>query len=300
MKILGRKLEPPTVEATGVPAQSWPDEEDVYRRACEAWEQTNELIRLRAAQRLTYSHGPVCHVYSADWHLGGKGVDYPRLFGELELIAATPGMRLVVLGDLVNQFIIGKLRRARDNAPLAIVDEWALVRRGLRIVKDKLDVVIGGNHEGWAETLIGVDYFREVVASINPDVLYDSDDSRITLQVGEWEIPARFRHKWSGHSIYNDTHGVERAAKWDQDFLIGVGAHFHRGGLARPFTVGGQLGMAVSVGSYKRHDRYAIRGGFAKPGPATSVAVVFDEETESMTGFQSLEMAARYMREVYG
>jgi len=295
-----KKRLPPDVESVGVPALDWPDEEEVYQRACAQWERTNELIRLRAAQRLVYSHGPVCHVYSADWHLGGSGVDYPRLFGELELVAATPGMRLVVLGDLVNQFVIGKLRAARDNAALGIVEEWALVRRGLRIVGDKLDAVIGGNHEGWAEKLIGVDYFREVVAAINPEVLYDADDSRITLQIGDWEIPARFRHKWAGFSIYNDTHGIERAAKWDQDFVLGVGAHFHRGGQARPFTVGGQAGMAVTVGTYKTNDRHARRGGFPLPGPATSVAVLFDEDTRSMTGFQNLEMAAKYMREVYG
>jgi len=295
-----KKRQPPDVESVGVPAQDWPDEDDVFRRACEQWRHTNELIKLRASQRLIYSHGPVCHVYSADWHLGGRGVDYPRLFGELELVADTPGMRLVLLGDLVNQFVIAQLRRARDNAQLAIEDEWALVRRGLRIVAHKLDAVIGGNHDLWAELLIGMDYFREVVASINPSVLYDADDARVTLQIGDWEIPARYRHKWAGFSIYNDTHGIERAAKWDQDFLLGVGAHFHRGGLARAFTVGGKPGMAVALGSYKVNDRYARQGGFPLPGPAASVAVLFDEDTRTMTGFQNLEMAARYMRQVYG
>ena len=289
----------PVVETHGVPAHQWPDEDDVYRRACEEWERTNEHIRLRASQRLVYSHGPVCHVYSADWHLGGSGVDYPRLFGELELIADTPGMRLVLLGDLVNQFVIGRLRQARDNARLAICDEWALVRRALRIAGHKLDACIGGNHDGWAELLIGIDYFREVVASIRPDVLYDADDARVTLQIGDWEIPARFRHKWQGSSIYNDTHGIERAAKWDQDFLLGVGAHYHRGGLARPFLVGGKHGMAAVLGSYKRNDRYSRRGGFPKPGPDAAVAVMFDEETRTMTGFSNLEMAARFMSKVY-
>ena len=58
--------------------------------------------------------------------------------------------------------------------------------------------------------------------------------------------------------------------------------------------------MAVTVGTYKTNDRHARRGGFPLPGPATSVAVLFDEDTRSMTGFQNLEMAAKYMREVYG
>ena len=28
--------------------------------------------------------------------------------------------------------------------------------------------------------------------------------------------------------------------------------------------------------------------------------VLFDEDTQTMTGFQNLEMAAKYMRQVYG
>ena len=46
-----KKQRPPDVESIGVPAQDWPDEDEVYQRACEQWERTNELIRLRAAQR---------------------------------------------------------------------------------------------------------------------------------------------------------------------------------------------------------------------------------------------------------
>ena len=137
------------------------------------------------------------------------------------------------------------------------------------------------------------------MAEISPECLYDTDDSRVMVQVGGWQVPMRVRHHWRGHSIYNITHGIERAAKWDADFLLGAGAHKHRGGVARPFVCGGQQAMAVMVGTYKRVDSYARRGGWPRVNDVCAVAVVLDEETRSMTGFDSLEMAERFMRGAY-
>ena len=295
-----RQAPPQLTEATGVtPEFTMPDPEDVYRRACEEWDRTARLMELRRNQRLTFDRGPIALANVADLHLGDSGVDYPRIDEELRVIADTPGMFAVGVGDWLNQMIVGRLLDARKNERLNIQDEWVLVRRFLAIIAPKLLVMVLGNHDNWLEALTGISYFERELAGLKPSVLYDTDDARIVVKVGEWEVPVRVRHKWRGNSIYNATHGIERAAKWDHDFLIGMGAHTHESGIARGFNIDGETGMALMAGTYKRDDTYARQMGFARPNASTSVAVVINERRHSLTGFDDLQTCADYLEALY-
>ena len=298
-----KRSAPQVTESTGVTVESTlPDPEEVYRRACEVWRKTERLAHERSHQRIVFDHGPVCLVEMADLHLGGEGVDYPRIREEAEIVAETPGMFLFAAGDWVDQMIVGKLANERFTEHLSVPDEWALARLILSIVQDKLEVAVLGNHDNWAEMLTGVSYFQRELANLAPKVIYDTDDALIEVVVGGWSIPTRVRHKWRGNSQWNDTHPIEKAAKFDQDFLIGMGAHTHASGLTRPFNAAdGGTGMAMLAGSYKvwEGDSYARRQGFTKPNGSTAVSVVIDEDTHSLTGFTNLEAASNYMGAMY-
>ncbi len=296
-----KRRKAPTAEINGLTAADidWPDEEEVFHRACQEWQKTKIRLKREVDQYIKFDHGPVGIAFVADLHCGGKGVNYPRMFEEAEIISKTPGLYLFTVGDLVDNFIIGNLIRERLNSRLAIRDEWALVRRYLRLVSSKLLGAVAGNHEKWHTTLTGVDYFKNELAQINRNCLYDKDDVRAQVRIGGETWPLRVRHQWQGSSIYNSTHGIERAAKWDQDFLIGVGAHDHINGACRSFNIGGEQGMAVKAGTYKVYDDYAKKHGFPKSGPSVAATVIFDDDPPSLTGFTSLEAAARYLRNLY-
>jgi len=287
----------PGLAIEGVLAGESVDEEAVYGRAVREWERSRALQQRRAAQRLHFDKGPVGLAWIADLHFGGAGVNYPRAFEEARIIRETEGMWAATVGDLVDQFILDRMKAERFETRLTIPDEWALLRRYLRILGPKLVVCVRGNHDAWIWKLGGVDYFREVVASVTPRVLYDEADCRFRLQVGEAAWRVRVRHKWKGSSIYNPSHGIERAAKWDQDFDLGVGAHTHRGGFARGFSAGGRDCMAVMCGAYKEHDRYADEQGFAKARRSTAVGVIF--ASGQMVGVEYLPLAAEIMRGLY-
>jgi len=277
-----------------------PDEDEVYQRACQEWQKTAQIEKSRQSQYIKIDTGPACLAFAADHHFGSSGTDIEAAFKEAELVVSTPGMFLVLIGDMLDQFIIGTLRRARDTARFSIPDEWALVRKYLDLVAPVLVVSVGGNHENWAELLTGVDYFASTLAQIKRDCIYDAHDVNVTLEVDGVSWPGRVRHQWLGTSMYNDTHGIERAVKFDERFTWGAGAHTHRGGVVRSYTADGNAGMAVVAGSYKRVDNYARRKGYVKPGPYMAVAILFDPETESMTGFSDIRMAARVMESLYG
>jgi len=295
------RREPPRLQLSrGIRREDYePDEDEVYETALRLWRRSSRMAAERGAQLLAFDKGPLALTFVADLHLGDRDTNYPRLFAEAELIANTPGMYVGLVGDLVNNFIIGKLTQLRLETRLAIPDEVVLLRRYLRLIGSKVLMSCGGNHEYWSTLVSGLDYFRDIVAEAAPGALVDPDQIDVVVQVGETCYPGRVRHRWRRRSIYNATHGIEAAYKWEHFGLWGVAAHYHESGLAREFNADGQTGLALVCGSYKPEERYARRLGFPAPNAGTAVTVVFTE-ADGMLGFSNLRLACDYMEKYYG
>lgn len=272
------------------------DEEEVWEEAVAMGKRTlkDGIIPER---EINFDYGTVGLVFMADLHLGNAGVDYARIDREIDLILDTPGMYVVTVGDLIDNFIIGRLMQLRMNeSPMVVQKEWVLVRRVMRRLAPRLIACVSGNHDNWTYVLSGVDYFQEVTKQIQPHVLYAKDELRSIVRVGDHEFRLRARHKWRGFSMYNPTHGTERGAKFDDyPFHIGVAAHTHAGGYSRDFNVHGENATAILCGTYKRKDSYAIVEGFSRPNRSTAVTAIIDDEGGLM-GVNNLRMARNYLR----
>ena len=262
----------------GVMADERPDPDEVWRRATLEWDRTRALADRQADQQIRFTRGPACLAFVADLHLGGQGVDYPRIRRECEALAAIPNCGVVVVGDVVDAFILGWAQSIRLHTRLSVPDEWTLARTVLEILGPRLVAVVSGNHDSYPARVAGVDVLRDMVASVRRGVLYHTDDLRATVTVGGASWRLRARHKWQGRSLYNQTHGQERAARWDQDADIYVGAHLHTGGEARTFTAGGRARVAIQCGTYKAVDDFAVREGFPVTGPAAAVSLILTED----------------------
>lgn len=292
---------PPQPRVTGVMAEERVvDEDEVWEAAVKRSRKLKGLMTRKKEQAIGFDSGPVCIVNMADIHAGGIGVDYDRLSADLDLINRTPGMFIGLAGDMLDNFVIGKLATLNVNREFSVTQEWALVRRVLRLAAPKLIWAVSGNHDKWTSALTGIDYFREVLAERRDHVLYDTDDLVVRVTVGEHEFGWRIRHKWRGSSIYSPTHAIERAAKFDKGvaFDVGIGAHTHEAGVARFFNNGGRTGLAVLCGAYKRHDDHAVTNGFPQPNEITAVPVILTERGGIITT-NSLEEAADYMEMAY-
>lgn len=290
------------IENAAAPATEAIDEEAVWRRAVEESRKAREQLARQRAGRLAWDYGAVCLVFMADTHLGGTGVDYEAIDRDIDLVLGTPGAYIVAVGDLLDNFIIGKLMALQMETPFTIDAQWALVRRMLRRMAPRLVASVGGNHDNWTRLLGGVDYFRDVhEAVVGRHILMGRNELRCTAAVGEAEFPLKIRHKWRGFSMYNPTHAAERDAKFNSGYpwRIGVSAHTHTGGYVREFNRGGQTALAVQCGTYKRIDEYADVNDFPEPNEAAAVAVILDDRG-GMMGTSNLGMAARYMTAVYG
>ena len=278
------------------------DEDEIWRLALQKSQKKAQHEGRKQSSIITFDHGPVCLAFLADLHTGSTGVDYARLDSDACLIRDTPGMYTGLAGDLTDNFIMGRLQAIRFGAEFSITQEWVLAKRILKVLAPSMLFSVSGNHDLWSYALTGIDYMKEVNKQINPDILYAKYDLPFVLSVGGNEFRIRARHSWKGSSIYNDTHGIERAAKFDKGrhFDVGVGAHTHASGLYRQFNNGGQTGHAILCGSYKVHDSFPDKVGFPKANKSAAVAMVFSDNPNLIPwGTNCLETAADYMRTMY-
>lgn len=91
----------------------------------------------------------------ADTHLGGVGVDYEAIDRDIDLVLATPGAYIIAVGDLLDNFIIGKLLALQMHTPFTINSKWALMQRCSGAWPSS--PAVGGNHDNWTRLLAGID-----------------------------------------------------------------------------------------------------------------------------------------------
>lgn len=279
------------------------DEEEAWNRAVEMSRRRKKHERRRGSQKIFFNCGPICVVNMADFHAGSNGTDYDRLEREIDIVNDTPGMFFGLAGDMVDNYIVGRLQVIQRDSSFKISEQWAVLRYLLRKISSKKKLLwsVAGNHDNWTNAMAGIDYFSEVHAALTKDVLVDSAGQvDVHITVGEVTRHWRIRHKWRGNSQWNAIHAIVKGAKFNNDkpFDVGIGAHTHRSGLSGFFQVGRKTSVGVLCGAYKRFDDYAIQEGFPPQNDCTGVPVVQDEDG-NFTLFQSIEAAANYMNVMY-
>lgn len=284
----------------GVQAREVTSVDSAIAKAKKLWKETRILEERRKRQGIVFKERqPVCLVFMADVHAGSAGVDYENVFDDAEIIASTPGMYAILAGDLVDQFVLESMRDIRFHTVLSVPDEWAIVRGLLDLISHKILVSVSGNHDNWTNSLVGIDYFKDVLERRSPDALYAVHSLKFALSVehAKWRI--KVRHRWRYSSRYNPTHGIEIAASQDRDFDVGVGAHTHACGVARQFNNAGNTGLAILCGSYKKYDEFADYLGAPVANDTAAVPVVFAPSGTHVV-FQSVAEAAAYMWYING
>lgn len=274
-----------------------PDPAEILARMSAKSREIRRLADIRKRQFIRFDRGPIGISFVADQHIGSDGSDYDRMFREAELIAKTPNLYVIQVGDLIDNFIVTKLLKLRLQTSFTIPEEWSVANYYLTLIGPKLLAMAGGNHDAWTTAMAGVDQLRQTLKLIRPEALYHTDELAVKIQVGDLAIAARIRHKWRFSSVYNPTHGIERSFERDQaiPFMLGVGAHTHISGLARQFNAGGKTGLAVICGTYKFHDSFATTQGFPTANGSTAVTVVFHPQY-GMVGHDSLESAVSALK----
>lgn len=261
----------------------------------------NEVVTRTAAlapKNNTYSitikeKKPIAIAFMSDTHIGSPSVDYAALRKDINIIHDTEGMYVAFHGDIIDNWIVGKLLTKQRDQIVPLKSELDFAKKVLNYVKEKILVVVSGNHDLWTLSSSGIDFIDTVFTDIN--FIYDTDEVVFDLKLLNNEcIRIKIRHKWRGSSRDNPTYGIE--SSWNQtgEFDIGVGGHTHIATLARPFIKNGKKRYAVLTGTYKVDDEYPRELGLSKSYGLGSAAIVIFPDGD-MIHFDSLTLAADYL-----
>jgi hypothetical protein len=237
---------------------------------------------------------PVGVALFSDLRLGNKYVDYKAIRDETTLVANTDGFYCMALGDYHDNWI-GKLEGIQREMPVDFASEIAMLEWWVDLIRDKLIVVVGGNHDtGRTKRISGIDYVKRILKGVR--TLYDPDEVRFTFKLGEGEWRFKCRHAWMGTSVYNDTHGIEKDPRFgDDEFDVGIGGHTHRGTIFREFMFHHKKRLAILLGTYKYHDGYATRLGFPRsPNTASGGLLMYPDGR--MVHYDDLFALADYLK----
>lgn len=230
--------------------------------------------------------GPIGIAHFGDPHIDDDGTDIERLLRHASIVKETEGMFAGNVGDLQNNWV-GRLAHLWSQQSTSAQEAWALTEYFVKLVPWLY--LVRGNHDCWSGEGDPLDWI------IGGNTVNAKHGVRIRLHFPNGsEITINARHSFRGHSQYNTTHAIAKAAQmgWDDDIL--VGGHTHVSGyqlIKNPKS--GKLSHCLQIGSYKIYDRFAEEKGFADKNafqcpvtiinpyaenPLNLVQVIFDPE----------------------
>jgi hypothetical protein len=228
----------------------------------------------RNSQKITLPAEPCAVALLSDTHFGNDGTDVEAAFRDAHIVARTPGMYAGFHGDIIDNWIIGKLQSLQRGQAVDFGGEIRIARLWLEQLGRKLIYALPGNHELWSARLAGIDILGGWLAGRK--ILYDPHELNFSLNVGSGQWKWRVRHKWKGKSLYNDLHGL--FVGWERGtspYEIAVGGHTHAGTLFGQVYKHEKVLLGVLTGSYKQIDPYARENGFEKHHGRGCGAIVF-------------------------
>ena len=227
--------------------------------------------------------------FMSDAHIGpGTCCDFKRLRQDAELIRKTPGLRVILAGDLVDNHI--KHRSAMIASRSSPSDEYRLVDHLLKMIgAENILLCISGNHDAFTVQLAGVDMLQTIAEQNR--VCYAPAEARLTVAMGGGvEYRVAVRHQYRYNSSFNQTHAVKRW--WDmgtEGFDIGCLAHHHECAISS-FERHGQTLWACRPGAYQVETGYSRQYGF-NPAKATTPTFFLFADERRIIGHQDIRDA---------
>lgn len=303
-RLNAERFGPPVASMPGVPALTFPTLPDRHESAEELLDRAEAHYRRERSyrdaatwQQITVGDDmPIGVALMGDVHIDDPGCNIPLLRRDVKIIAETPGVYAINVGDYTNNWV-GRLTRLFGNQEMSQssarrLTEWFLLESGMKWL-----AVVLGNHDEWNE---GGEIIRRMCAN------------RVEISVHEWQAKIELvfpngatcrintAHDFKGRSIYTPLHGLKREAIWFQDGThLAVAGHIHFGGIEQCEIPGGHNPWLVRVRGYKEMDPHAIVNGFHEGKRFASAMAVIDPlaaPEERVMVFGSLAQGAAVLK----
>lgn len=216
--------------------------------------------------------GPYALMFFGDPHLDDDGCNIPLFEQHAELAATTPSLYAVNIGDSTNNWT-GRLARLWAEQDASAETARRLVKHYLADSGIPWLLWLSGNHDLW-DGPVGRAVFEQHAPHF---VTLEDWQAKVTLVAPNGhELRLWAAHNFKGNSIWNNMHGLERAAQMQDWAHLYVAGHHHDSGVRQgenPHR--GFVYNLMRVRGYKFDDSYADHHGFGEyQHGAAGVAVV--------------------------
>lgn len=234
------------------------------------------------------AEAPVVIVWTADWHLGAAGVDYPTFRADVERWVSSAGCLVYCGGDQLDNFV----GRIVDHSSSAIPMQREAYRAVIAKLRGKILAMGTGNHDLWSQAAAGIDTAGDMARQCK--IIYTGSAGAIKLRLGKQVYHIYRSHKMAGNSYLNDAHSMMRYCREHgrQPYRVIIREHVHRA-VCREWDYDGHQIWLVGAGTYKTQDEYA-RGLGHSPGIAYSPGLVFWPDRDRIAGFRDYREALEF------
>lgn len=277
------------VTAPAVPvADELPDDDiDVTEEMAQAARRFEKAIEHQKAKRWRTFHvpvdGPYALMFFGDPHIDDNGCHLPLLMKHCELARDTEALYAINIGDTTNNWVgrLAKLWANQDTSAKTARKraKWLLHDSGVPWF-----IWLHGNHDMW-DGPVSTQWFN----AIKPHhVQMDDWQAKFTLRSPNgFDFRVWAAHNFKGNSIWNNLHGLERAAQMQDWAHLYVAGHHHDTGLRQGENPHRQFCYwLMRVRGYKFMDEYAELHGFGEHQFGASGLVVVDPSADKPNAVQ--------------
>lgn len=240
------------------------------------------------------SNRPIGVAFVGDPHLDNNGCNWPLLNRDIDVLANTPGMHAVNMGDLTDNWV-GRLVRLYADQEMSKKQAWKLAAWFMNSAGISWMAHILGNHDAWNDG----PYL--IKANATPQVPVEDWQSRFKICFPNGnEVKVHAAHDFPGSSIWNDLHGAQKAAMQLEQADIYACAHKHSWAIKQGENA--QRGFVyhlIRTRGYKFIDSYSDQLGFGSQQYGATITGIIDPAATGPTKIQmfaDLVEAAKYLR----
>jgi len=263
------------------------------------WELVNKL---QDAKKIRDPHQEILNIevkgdakyiaitFLSDLHVGSYYTDHRTLKKHLELIENTPNLFVVLLGDLIDNFVIE--RELTNEQLISNSLQVELVSDVIKKLQNKLIALVTGDHEEFTYRVAGLGLSEEWSKFLK--VPHLGFGGRIILKFGNEKYVIAVRHRTRYYSALNITHAIKRMHDLGYPFDIGVSGHRHHTAIEQVKRQG-EHKVFIACGSYQIGGRWAYLRGYEK-GDRSAPIVIISKDEKIMIPFKDIEVGIKALK----
>lgn len=281
--------------AAPLPADDVPTAE-LIDMMCRRFEKRQANAEAQRWRRFQVPHkGPYALAFMGDPHVDDNGCNWPLLRRHCQMLAEAEGVYAVNIGDTTNNWA-GRLERLwahqdTSGATARKLAHWLLNESGVPWF-----LWLHGNHDSWAGP-VGTPWFE----AVKPHYVHMAEwGAKVTLvSPNGHELRLWAAHNFKGSSIWNNMHGLERAAQMADWAHLYVAGHHHDFGIREGENAERRyIYNLVRARGYKFIDHHADVHGFPSYEHGATVLAVVDPDAgkaNAVKAFSDLEHGLEYL-----